>query len=177
MRPSHVYVTDRAKWNTKYGALPRDPLRSYDGPGLYNTNGEMWCSQSPDIMCKPYVIKDCPDHITPSGRIANGRYGKREEIARSEGTLCEWEPVTKMVRGLGNLDFAKKYKAAARKDRALVKFNEKSAAFVDQELDKIEDGLADAASGRVKPYAEPLARDHALEAKQRDVLHKHGVAD
>ena len=174
MRPTHVYIFSRAKWDAKYGKLPRDPLRSFDGAGLYNGNGEMWYSQNPDIMCKPYVIRDCGDHIGPSGRIVNGRSGKREEIKRSDGKLVDWEPVTSMPRGLANEAFATKHKAALKSDTALVKLNDKSRAWMESTMDSIDDGLAHPDSGRVK--STHSIADRELDRVQAEVLQKHGIS-
>lgn len=175
MKTVYLVILNRADWMARFGHLPSDPLSGYDGPGLYNKRTGDYCGTQRAELCTPHVIRDCPDHIGPSGRIVHGRAGKREEIARSDGTLCDWEPVTNMPRGLANEEFARRHGAALKRDNALVKLCDKSQAFMDAQMKAIDDGLADPLTGKVKPKRKPRGRDDVLERKQRDVLNKLGV--
>ena len=174
MKSEYVVVLDRAAWEKRFGHLPVDPLGGYECRGLYNKRTGEYSGTQRDELCSPYFIRDCPDHVGPSGRIVNGRAGKREEIKRSEGKLTDWEPVTNMPRGLANEDFARRHGAALKKDKALVKLNDKSRAFMEAQLQAIDDGLSNPDSGKIKVKKKP-AKDAALERKQRAVLNKHGL--
>ena len=181
MRKTLIYVASREQWLKRFGHLPAHPLLQYDGDGLYDRKtGHYESNQSRDV-CKPYLIGDCPDHIGPSGRIVHGRAGKREEIKRSDGKLCEWEPVTNMPRGLANEQFAKRFKAASKRDKALVKLSDKSGAWMEDTLRTVGEGLAvETVAGRAVPSARVkpkhrIGRDRELERKQREVLNKHGL--
>ena len=169
-----VLVTSSADWHRRFGHLPPDKLRGWDGEGLYCKRTGDYCGTQRAEVCAPSVIRDIPDHIGPSGRLITSRSWRRDEFKRT-GT-CEWEPVTNMPRGLANETFARKY--GGLKKGGLLHLDDKCQAWMDSEIDKIEDGLAPVLSGKVKPKPKKMERmSPALEAEVRHVLAKHGIND
>ncbi len=178
MRTTLVLIQNRDEWSKRFGHLPPHPLSGYECEGLYDKRTGDYCGTQRQELCRPYIIPDIPDHIGPSGRVVTSQSGRREEIKRSEGKLIEWEPVTRRPRGvLADRKFAEKY-GAMKKGEALCHLSEKSQDFVAGEMMKIEDGLADPLSGRVKPKA---TRKHKPTTAERNeiasVLSKHGIRD
>lgn len=176
MRRTLVVVMDAADWRRRFGHLPPHPLRQFDGSGLYDKKTGDYCGTQRMELCRPYVIHDAPDHIAPDGRIANGRAGKREAIKRSDGTLTDWEPVSKMHRGLANRKFAERM--GAMKKGGLLHFDEKSAAWMGGELAKTSEGMADPSSPKLMRETKVRHKRKISAAERNDivsVLDKHGI--
>lgn len=173
-----VHVADRAEWERRFGHLPPHPLLTYDGSGMYDkATGTYSCTQRQE-MCRPSYIRDIPDHVGPSGRIITSQSGRREEIKRSEGKLLEWEPVSKRKRGLlADRRFAERY-GAMKKGEALCHFDERAQDYLAGEMRKIDDGLADPLSGKVKAKKRPKRRYTQADRNEiAAILEKHGVRD
>lgn len=178
MRTTFVLIQSRDEWVKRFGHLPPHPLSGYECEGLYDKKTGDYCGTQRQELCMPYVIPDIPDHIGPSGRIVTSQSGRREEIKRSEGKFVEWEPVSKRPRGvLADRKFAEKY-GAMKKGEALCHLDEKSQDYMAGEIKKIEDGLADPLSGRVKARPRPPRKVSTAERNEiAHVLSKHGIRD